>query len=336
MSERKVLNKYFPPDFDPAKIPRRKINKDAQQKVRLMTPFSMRCLSCGEYIYKGKKFNARKETTNEMYLSTKIFRFYIRCNRCAAEITFKTDPKNADYLAEHGAVRNFEPWKEEGGEGSGEGQDGGEGSDDDDATNNPMKALENRTLDSKREMEIMDALDEIRTRNAAHERVDADSVLDQMVNAEADAALRQQQLDEEEDDRLVNEVFKTADGETVKRIRDDTVNGGGGVEGDPQEPSAAQIALQRLGGKPLALPDFSAPATKKRKTGGGLGVVSKRKGDADESVTTVASKPASTAASASASTSASAPTSAQTKDKPKASAIALLGAYGSDSDSEDE
>lgn len=57
MAERKVLNKYFPPDFDPSKIPRRKIEKEAQQKVRLMTPFSMRCSTCGEYIGKGKKFN---------------------------------------------------------------------------------------------------------------------------------------------------------------------------------------------------------------------------------------------------------------------------------------
>ena len=44
MSERKVLNKYFPPDFDPAKIPRRKMGKDKQQVVRLMAPFSMRCV----------------------------------------------------------------------------------------------------------------------------------------------------------------------------------------------------------------------------------------------------------------------------------------------------
>ena len=32
--------------------------------------------NCDEYIYKGKKFNARKELAEgEMYLSIKIFRF---------------------------------------------------------------------------------------------------------------------------------------------------------------------------------------------------------------------------------------------------------------------
>lgn len=112
MSERKVLNKYYPPDFDPSKIPKLKLPKDRQYVVRLMAPFNMRCKTCGEYIYKGKKFNARKETVqNEAYLGLPIFRFYIKCTRCLAEITFKTDPENTDYTMEHGATRNFQAEK---------------------------------------------------------------------------------------------------------------------------------------------------------------------------------------------------------------------------------
>src|SRR5271168_2864550 len=114
MSERKVLSKYYPPDFDPSKLVRKKGAKKGpkQQTVRLMTPFSMRCNTCGEYIYRGKKFNARKEDAQESYLSIKIYRFYIRCTRCSAEITFKTDPKNMDYTCERGAKRNTEPWRD--------------------------------------------------------------------------------------------------------------------------------------------------------------------------------------------------------------------------------
>lgn len=38
-----------------------------------------RCKTCGEYIYKGKKFNARKEDVdNESYLGIRIYRFYIK------------------------------------------------------------------------------------------------------------------------------------------------------------------------------------------------------------------------------------------------------------------
>lgn len=79
MGERKVLNKYYPPDFDPSKIPRIKKAADQQAKVRLMAPFSMRCTTCGEWIAKGKKFNARKESAQgEIYLGIQIFRYEIR------------------------------------------------------------------------------------------------------------------------------------------------------------------------------------------------------------------------------------------------------------------
>ena len=78
MLERKVLDKYYPPDFDPSKIPKLKLPKDWQYVVRLTAPFNMRCKTCGEYVYRGKKFSARKETVqNESYLGLPIFRFYI-------------------------------------------------------------------------------------------------------------------------------------------------------------------------------------------------------------------------------------------------------------------
>ena len=59
-----------------------------------LTPAHLARRTCGEYIYKGKKFNGRKETVQgEEYYGIKIFRFYIKCTGCSAEITFKTDPK---------------------------------------------------------------------------------------------------------------------------------------------------------------------------------------------------------------------------------------------------
>ena len=91
MSERKVLNKYIPPTFDPKKISNKKPRGGGgNKKVRLMAPFSMQCTVCGDYIYKGKKFNARKEIADgENYLGIEILRFTISCPCCASQISFK-------------------------------------------------------------------------------------------------------------------------------------------------------------------------------------------------------------------------------------------------------
>ncbi|OZJ03160.1 hypothetical protein BZG36_03892 [Bifiguratus adelaidae] len=247
MSERKVLNKYFPPNFDPAAIPRRKMPKDQQQKVRLMAPFSMQCTSCNEYIYKGKKFNAKKETVEgEMYLNIKIFRFYIRCPRCSAEITFKTDPKNTDYAAEHGAVRNFEPWREEGETAADRARQKEE-----EEENNPMKALENRTLDSKREMDILDALDEIRTRNARNERVDSEEILARFGESERAAIESQLAKEMNEDDELAKRIFGNGEGERVKRLL------------ESEEPDAVELA-KITNGEEVTLPTFAKASVFKR------------------------------------------------------------------------
>ncbi|CCM06093.1 uncharacterized protein FIBRA_08340 [Fibroporia radiculosa] len=268
MSERKVLNKYFPPDFDPALIPRRKQPKNSQQVVRLMAPFSMRCNTCGEYIYKGKKFNARKETVEgEDYYGIKIFRFYIKCTLCSAEITFKTDPKNTDYSAEHGASRNFEPWREER---AVEEEDRLAKLEEEE--NNPMKALENRTVNSKREMDILDALQDIRARNARNERVGQSVDLMERIGVEEIETEedRERRRQEEEDEKLVREVFA--------KIPVDSAGSGGSAESDTPAP-VVTMKRKAEGVEPelknllpedtralISSKSFGAPPAKKKKT----------------------------------------------------------------------
>lgn len=201
MSERKVLNKYYPPDFDPSKIPRMKMPKNRQYTVRLMAPFNMRCVTCGEYIYKGKKFNARKEDVEgEDYLGIRIYRFYIKCTRCLQEISFKTDPKNTDYEIEAGATRNFMALKlaEE------QAQREEDERREDEATN-PMKLLENRTKQSKQELELLESLEELRDLNRRQRSVDFDSMLSQFDDTEIRKRLAEQQ--EEEDEKFIKSVF---------------------------------------------------------------------------------------------------------------------------------
>ena len=157
MGERKVLNKYYPPDFDPSKIPRLKMAKNRQIVVRMMLPMSIRCDTCGTYLYKGTKFNSRKEDSEgEMYLGIQIFRFYFKCTNCSSELTMKTDPEHGDYTAEKGCSRNFEPWKAKD-----EAVDEKKRKRDEEEDGDEMKGLERRTRESKREMDIVDALEDI-------------------------------------------------------------------------------------------------------------------------------------------------------------------------------
>ena len=66
-----------------------------------------------------------------------------------------------------GATRNFESWRQQD-----EAEEKFEGERKEAAEANAMSALESKTLDSKIEMDILDALDEIKAYNERHERVD--------------------------------------------------------------------------------------------------------------------------------------------------------------------
>lgn len=203
MSERKVLNKYYPPDFDPSKLPRAKKSKTRQFTIRLMAPCNMRCKTCGEYIYKGKKFNARKEDVEgETYLSMQIYRFYIKCTKCLREITFKTDPANGDYELEHGAIRNFESIRLAEKQAKEEAAKLAE-----EEALNPMKLLENRTRDSRQEMAAIEALEDIKELNARHSDIQIEQMLAQKQEEARQYTLMKKQMEEEEDEAEIRKAF---------------------------------------------------------------------------------------------------------------------------------
>ncbi|KAL9639168.1 MAG: hypothetical protein Q9164_001097 [Protoblastenia rupestris] len=278
MSERKVLTKYYPPDFDPSKITRTKKAPGPPgpktQTVRLMAPFSMKCIQCGEYIYKGRKFNARKETTEEKYYAIPIFRFYIRCTRCSAEITFKTDPQNMDYTCEKGAKRNFEPWRSADAEANKleteeerldrleaeQAEMGG-----------AMEQLEAKVVDAKREMDIADALDEIRTRNARIQRAEG--------KGEVDAALEvaeEKRKKVEEEKRRIEE----ADAEEARRafakgieIDEEVENGDREVTHHGQ--GEKKVEAEGVNSQAMPPPEFKRVIKKKKDFSAALGIKKK-------------------------------------------------------------
>lgn len=338
MSERKVLNKYYPPDFDPSKIPKLKLPKDRQYVVRLMAPFNMRCKTCGEYIYKGKKFNARKETVqNELYMGLPIFRFYIKCTRCLAEITFKTDPENTDYAMEHGATRNFQAEKlieEE--------EKRIQQEREEEELNNPMKVLENRTKDSKMEMEVLENLQELKELNQRQAQVDFEGMIQRYRELEK----VEKEREKEEDERETKEMLDRA---LVKRLRDSD------SEEEKEEGSSSQSNTAftdkptdvLTADRPTEAQGASSGGVKRAKVeswersvgtlgrGGALGSLVVRKKSASASVSkpnavTAASSQTEAKASPPESNNACRPVSAQNGS----SSLSLLGAY-SDSDSND-
>lgn len=240
MSERKVLQKYYPPDFDYRQIEGRrrgpKQSGPKVQTVRIMAPFSMRCTSCGEFIYKGRKFNSRKETPqDEKYLNIQIFRFHIRCTRCSGEITFRTDPKNNDYAMVAGAVRNMEPWRNRAAEEESVEErlnrlEREEAEAEGEEEKNAMADLEAKNEDAKREMAAADALDEIRQRNARIHRSEKEGMdyADTVTRSEDEDRAAQ----EAEDEAAAKAAFAAA-----KTQVDGTEDNGEGSSGSKAGPA---------------------------------------------------------------------------------------------------
>ncbi|MCI49407.1 coiled-coil domain-containing protein 94, partial [Trifolium medium] len=75
----------------------------------------------------------------------------------------KTNPQNSDYVVESGATRNFEPWRAEDEE-----IDEIKKKKEAEEMGDAMKSLENRTLDFKREMDILAALDVMKSLKSRH------------------------------------------------------------------------------------------------------------------------------------------------------------------------
>ncbi|XP_014748707.1 PREDICTED: coiled-coil domain-containing protein 130 [Sturnus vulgaris] len=122
MGERKGTNKYYPPDFDPAKHgslnkyhhshPLRERARKLSQGIlviRFEMPFNIWCDGCQNHIGMGVRYNAEKKKVGTYY-TTPVYRFRMKCHLCVNYIELQTDPGNCDYVIVSGARRKEERW----------------------------------------------------------------------------------------------------------------------------------------------------------------------------------------------------------------------------------
>ncbi|XP_078501912.1 putative splicing factor YJU2B [Lissotriton helveticus] len=122
MGERKGVNKYYPPDFDPAKhgsLNRYKNSHPLRERARKLSqgiliirfemPYNIWCDGCKNHIGMGVRYNAEKKKVGNYY-TTPIYRFRMKCHLCVNHIEMQTDPANCDYVIVSGAQRKEERW----------------------------------------------------------------------------------------------------------------------------------------------------------------------------------------------------------------------------------
>ncbi|KAL0484806.1 coiled-coil domain-containing protein [Acrasis kona] len=112
--------KYYPPEWEPKKGSinkfrgvhalrerARKFETEGILIIRFEMPFNIWCGNCNDMIGKGTRFNAEKSHDGN-YLSTRIYKFVMKCAKCKNKITIHTDPKACDYVVTEGGKRKEE------------------------------------------------------------------------------------------------------------------------------------------------------------------------------------------------------------------------------------
>eukprot|EP00050_Salpingoeca_kvevrii_P011668 m.17062 g.17062 ORF g.17062 m.17062 type:complete len:344 (-) comp3565_c0_seq1:30-1061(-) len=119
MSDRKAVNKYYPPEWHPGMGSVNQMRgqhplRDRARKlhlgiliVRFEMPWHIWCEGCGAHVGRGVRYNAEKSKAGKYYTTT-IWQFKMKCHLCPNYIVIETDPKNDDYRVVSGGKRKNE------------------------------------------------------------------------------------------------------------------------------------------------------------------------------------------------------------------------------------
>lgn len=124
MADRKAINKYYPPDWDPSKGSVNRYKKshplrDRARKidqgilvVRFEMPFNVWCLKCNNHIGMGVRYNAEKSKVGSYYTSP-IHQFRMKCHLCDNYFVIQSEPSKFDYTIISGARRQISQNRDE-------------------------------------------------------------------------------------------------------------------------------------------------------------------------------------------------------------------------------
>lgn len=171
-----------------------------------------------------------------------------------------------DYECESGAKRNFEPWRQQGGDQQETEEERLDRLEAEEAEKDAMGELEGKMVDAKREMQIADALDEIRTRNERNEQAVKEGDASAAVKDERDLERERQ---EREDEELARKAFEAEDGVKVRRLVEDT--------GDVEDEGLPKIetSTEAKDREAMPPPTFKRGVKRKKDFGAALGIKKK-------------------------------------------------------------
>lgn len=216
MADGKVMQKYYPPDFDPEALRKNKdiiraVQRERSGKrrrgprmmeMRMMFPFTLQCENCKDFVYVGTKFNSKVERVRgEDYLGIAIWRFYGRCPHCRHQLILRTDPKNTDYVLESGGTRTYDSNRD-----VNLAEEALKAAREQEVEGDAVKALEIKSYSTAEELRTIEALDELRKIN--RRLMNRPDELSDMVLAKMNEQIKiKEDLEDEEDAKIFRRMF---------------------------------------------------------------------------------------------------------------------------------
>ncbi|RKP12770.1 CWC16 protein [Piptocephalis cylindrospora] len=107
MADRKAINKYYPPDYDPSKGGLNKAQGSHVLRKRARKLDQGILVIRSAILFSASRFNAEKKRVGSYY-TTPVWSFRMKCPSCSQWFEIHTDPKNSEYIVVSGARKRAE------------------------------------------------------------------------------------------------------------------------------------------------------------------------------------------------------------------------------------